>query len=214
MIFRERVRVSKYAEVFTADKEVNAMLDFFNHETDRIESSFLEPACGNGNFLAEIFRRKLKVVENRYRKSQLEFERFSILAASSLYGIDILEDNVLECRDRLASIFSDVYSHTFQQFCKQDCISSIQYIFEKNIVWGNAISLGTDELSSNPLVFSEWKLVSGSMVSRRDFTLSSLLSSQEDNEGTVTSDLGKKSFIPQPVKEYPLTHFLELAIYA
>ena len=214
MIIKERARVSKYAEVFTADQEVNAMLDFFNHETDRIESSFLEPACGNGNFLAEIFRRKLKVVEKRYRKSQLEFERFSIQAASSLYGIDILEDNVLECRDRLTSIFSHVYSHTFQHLCKQDCISSVHYIFEKNIVWGNAISLGTVGLSSNPLIFSEWKLVSGSMVSRRDFTLSSILRHQKDKGDMFTSDLGKESFIPKPLKEYPLTHFLELAIYA
>ena len=213
-MFKERERLSKYAEVFTAEKEVNAMLDLLNQETNRIESTFLEPACGNGNFLAEIFSRKLKVVAKRYRKSPLEFERFSVQAASSLYGIDILEDNVLECRSRLCSIFSGVYSQTFKKSCKQDCISSIRYIFEKNILWGNAISMETVGLSSIPLVFSEWKLVGGGMVNRRDFTLSSLLSCQEDRGSMVTSDLDKESFIPRPVKEYPLTHFLELAIYA
>ena len=80
-------RVTEYAEVFTGNREVNAMLDLVKQETERIESRFLEPACGNGNFLAEILQRKLRVVERRYRKSQLEYERNAVLAVSSIYGI-------------------------------------------------------------------------------------------------------------------------------
>lgn len=84
-----------HGEVFTSEREVNAMLDLIKPETERIESRFLEPASGTGNFLIEVLHRKLNVVETRYKKSQREYERYAVIAVSSLYGIDILEDNVL-----------------------------------------------------------------------------------------------------------------------
>jgi type I restriction-modification system DNA methylase subunit len=102
---KSRKRVADHGEVFTSEREVNAMLDLVKQETERIESRFLEPACGNGNFLAEILKRKLEVVDNRYSKSQLEWERYAVLAVSSIYGVDILEDNAIECRERLFKIF-------------------------------------------------------------------------------------------------------------
>ena len=94
-------RVTDHGEVYTSKREVNAMLDLVKQETERIESRFLEPACGTGNFLTEILERKLRVIESRYGKSQLEYERYGVLAVSSVYGIDILEDNVVESRKRL-----------------------------------------------------------------------------------------------------------------
>src|SRR5439155_12611950 len=94
-------RVSDHGEVLTGQREVNAMLDLVRQETERIESRFLEPACGTGNFLTAVLERKLAVVEKRYGKSQLDFERYAVLATSSIYGIDILEDNVRQCRHRL-----------------------------------------------------------------------------------------------------------------
>src|SRR5512139_4180031 len=94
-------RVADHGEVYTDKREVNAMLDLVKQETERIESRFLEPACGTGNFLSAILERKLAVVEKRYGKSQLDFERYAVLAISSIYGIDILEDNVRQCRHRL-----------------------------------------------------------------------------------------------------------------
>ena len=90
---RSKKRVTDHGEVFTNDREVNAMLDLVKHETERIDARFLEPACGNGNFLAEVLRRKLNVVEQRYSKSQIEWERYAVIAVSSIYGVDILEDN-------------------------------------------------------------------------------------------------------------------------
>ena len=102
---KSKKRVADHGEVFTNQREVNAMLDLVKQETERIESRFLEPACGNGNFLAEVLRRKLGVVDSRYSKSQVEWERYSIIAVSSIYGVDILEDNAQECRDRLLGIF-------------------------------------------------------------------------------------------------------------
>ena len=101
-------RVSAHGEVLTGQREVNAMLDLVGQETQRIESRFLEPACGNGNFLAEILERKLAVVESRYSKSQLEYERYAVLAVSTIYGIDLLEDNVQHCRNRLFGILQPV----------------------------------------------------------------------------------------------------------
>ena len=88
---KSRQRVTDHGEVFTAQREVNAMLDLVKQETERIDSRFLEPACGTGNFLVEILKRKLAVVEQRYAKSQIEYERYAILALSSIYGVDILQ---------------------------------------------------------------------------------------------------------------------------
>ena len=76
-----RQRVADHGEVLTGKREVNAMLDLVKQETERIESRFLEPACGTGNFLVEILRRKLSLVDSRYRRSQLEWERNAVLAA-------------------------------------------------------------------------------------------------------------------------------------
>jgi hypothetical protein len=97
---QSKQRVADHGEVFTNQKIVNDMLDLVQQETERIDSRFLEPACGTGNFLVEILRRKLDMVEKNYRRSQLEFERNLVLAVSSIYGIDILEDNVIACRQR------------------------------------------------------------------------------------------------------------------
>jgi type I restriction-modification system DNA methylase subunit len=96
---KTKKRVADHGEVFTNEREVNAMLDLVKQETERIDSRFLEPACGNGNFLAEVLSRKLNVVSARYSKSQLEWEHYSIIAVSSIYGVDILEDNAKECRE-------------------------------------------------------------------------------------------------------------------
>lgn len=93
-------RVADHGEVYTRKREVNAMLDMVKQETERIESRFLEPACGTGNFLTEVLERKLSIVDSRYRKSQLEYERNAVLAISSIYGIDILEDNAEACKSR------------------------------------------------------------------------------------------------------------------
>lgn len=105
MQIKSKDRVANHGEVFTNIREVNAMLDLVKDETHRIDSRFLEPACGTGNFLIEVLRRKLEVVESRYKKSKIEFERYSILALSSIYGIDILEDNLKECKTRLYELF-------------------------------------------------------------------------------------------------------------
>ncbi len=202
-----RRRVADHGEVYTDKREVNAMLDLVKQETKRIESRFLEPACGTGNFLAEVLDRKLRVVENRYGKSQLEYERYSFIAVSSIYGIDILEDNVVECRKRLFDIFNKHYSNLY----KEECPDAIKYILERNIIWGDALTLNTICENIKPIVFSEWSSVNGSMIKRRDFSFHTLVSHGETKELPLFSDLGEEAFIPEPVKEYPLIHFLRIA---
>ena len=106
---KSKKRVRDKGEVFTNEREVNAMLDLVKQETERIDSRFLEPACGNGNFLIEILRRKLEVVKSRYKKSQWEYEKNGLIAVMSCYGVDIMPDNVLECQNRLFEYFEKEY---------------------------------------------------------------------------------------------------------
>jgi hypothetical protein len=192
-------RVADHGEVLTGKREVNAMLDLVKHETERIESRFLEPACGNGNFLTAILERKLAVVEKRYGKSQLEFERYAILAVSSIYGIDILEDNVHQCRHRLYGVFDwDFYSRIFKNRAKNKCREAIRFILERNIVWGDALTLKTVSEPQGHIIFSEWSLVNGSMLKRRDFTFHGLLEHEKIKGLPLFSDLGEDVFIPTP----------------
>lgn len=213
-------RVADHGEVLTGKREVNAMLDLVKQETERIDSRFLEPACGNGNFLAVILERKLAVVEKRYGKSQLDFERYAVLAISSIYGIDILEDNVQQCRYRLFGCFEWNYSRLFKNKVKNKCNDTVRFILEHNIVWGDALTLKMLDINSSPIIFSEWSLVSGSKFKRRDFAFHDLTLPDQDQElslfstqtAIVESDTGVKGFIPQPIKtDYPPTHFMEIA---
>src|SRR5437660_1417942 len=125
-----RKRVVEHGEVYTRQREVNAMLDLVKSEAERIDSRFLEPACGHGNFLAEMLAGKLPVVEGRYTKSPLEYERYTLLATGSIYGIDILQDNVVECRDRLFRIIEDRFKRLFRP---DEFLRSIRFILERNI---------------------------------------------------------------------------------
>ena len=204
-------RVADHGEVFTRKREVNAMLDLVKQETERIDSRFLEPACGTGNFLTEILKRKLRAVEARYGKSQLDYERYTILAVSSIYGIDIREDNVQQCRHRLFGIFDLNYLRLFKNKTNDDCRESVRYILERNIIRGDAITLETVGDNPQPITFSEWSPINGSMLKRRDFTFHTLVSHSETSQLPLLSDLGEDAFIPEPIKEYPLVHFLEVA---
>ena len=205
---KSKKRVADHGEVFTSEREVNAMLDLVKQETERIDSRFLEPACGTGNFLVEILRRKLAIVENRYKKSQLEYERYAIIAISSIYGIDLLDDNIEECRHRLFEIFNKQYISFYKSNYKIECINTVKYILEKNIIKGDALSLKTQESGNESIIFCEWSAVNGSMIKRRDFMLSFML--EPVQQMSLFNDDNKPYSIPEPVREFPLTHFLKL----
>ena len=208
---KSKKRVADYGEVYTPDWIVNDMLDLVKQETERIDSRFLEPACGNGNFLVEILRRKLAVVEQRYAKEQIEYERYAVIAVSSIYGIDLLQDNVEETRKRLFDIFNDCYTKIYKNNCKEEYRDTIRFILKRNILRGDALTLLAD--NNEPIVFSEWSAINGSMIKRRDFTLDGLLKAEASKPGGIFESIQDTdpAFLPRPIKEYPPIHYLKLA---
>lgn len=138
-------RVADHGEVLTGPSEVNAMLNLVKQETERIDSKFLEPACGTGNFLTEILERKLRIVKSRYEKNKWDSERYAVLAVSSIYGIDLLPDNVQKCRQRLF----DVFERQCQLLYHQEYLRTIKFILSKNIIHGDALTLMT--VGENPI---------------------------------------------------------------
>lgn len=209
---KSKERVATHGEVFTADREVNAMLDLVKQETVRIESRFLEPACGNGNFLVKILERKLEVVKNRYLKSRTDYELYALIAVASLYGIEILQDNVDECKERLYTLFLQEYQSLFpeEHVNTETYLSSIRYVLDRNILWGDALTLKTPDKAS-PIIFSEWSALNGSgMIKRRDFTMDNLLRNQPMDGPNLFSDLGDEAFIPTPIAEYTPIHYTQL----
>jgi hypothetical protein len=208
---KSKKRVADHGEVFTSEREVNAMLDLVKQETERIDSRFLEPACGTGNFLVEILNRKLKIVTDRYKKSQIEFERNAIIAISSIYGVDILQDNAIECRDRLFEIFDVIYTRLYKTDCKEDCRASVKFLLNRNILWGDALDFTNPE-TKEPIVFSEWSAINGSMIKRRDYVFKFLV--EQTHQFSMFNDEGNPAAIDEPVKDFPITHFLKIAEYA
>lgn len=189
---KSKQRVADHGEVFTSEREVNAMLDLVKQETERIDSRFLEPACGDGNFLAEILRRKLAVVKKMYKKSPIDYEKNAVLAASSIYGVDIQQDNVDACRARLFEIWDREYIAVCKKEVNQDCRDAVKFILSCNIVCGNALTLmkvdafGWD--TGEPIVFSEWAFVTGSMLQRSDYSFDKLLKGDESPRDIFRSD--------------------------
>ena len=204
---KSKKRVTDHGEVFTNEREVNAMLDLVKDETERIDSRFLEPACGNGNFLAEVLRRKLDVVSGRYSKSQIEWECYALTAIASIYGVDILEDNAIECRKRLFDIFSKLYLSTFNTNCKLEFLKGIRFILERNILWGDALDF-TNPVTKKPIIFSEWSMVNSTMVKRRDYIFKFLV--EKSHQFALFNDEGTAAAIDEPIKEFPLIHYLKL----
>lgn len=211
---KSKARVRDSGEVFTAKREVDAMLDLVHSETERIESRFLEPACGNGNFLAPILERKLAVVQQRYKKSQIEYERNVLVALGSIYGVDILEDNVKECRDRLYKLFEDAYMSLYKNKASTKVCLSAKVIINRNILWGNALDLKTaDPSNPQPIIFSEWsRPFNDSRIKRHDYDYEEIVTKDEPSllKEHKVSDLGEKVFQVRPLKSYPLTHITKL----
>ena len=207
---KSKERVRDHGEVFTAEREVKAMCDLVKDETERIDSRFLEPACGDGNFLAEILTRKLQVVKKKYGKSVTDYEKNSLLAVSGIYGVDILYDNVLACRKRMFDIWNDEYSRVCKGAEDEQMRNAIKFILQRNIVCGNALTLkcvddkGQD--TDEPIVFSEWAFVTGSMLQRSDYSFAAMLAdSVNEAEGQLSIfDLndGEGRFLQKYVTHY------------
>ena len=181
---KSKQRVADHGEVFTADREVQAMCDLVKQETERIDSRFLEPACGDGNFLSVILKRKLAVVTKKYKRSAYDWERNSLLALGSMYGVDILLDNVIACQKRLFDIWNKEYNKVCKQECNEDTRESARCILRLNIVCGNALTLMCVDAKGKelnvPIIFSEWTFpFNDARMQRKDYTFAELLASDE-----------------------------------
>ena len=185
---KSKERVRERGEVFTAEREVKAMCDLVKDETERIDSRFLEPACGDGNFLAEILTRKLEVVKRKYKKSTLDYEKNAVLAISSVYGVDIMQDNVLACRDRLFKLWDKEYKSVCKKDCNDQTREAVKFILTKNIVCGNALTLKCVDENGNdtnePIIFSEWAFITGFQMQRQDYTFAHLLEMNNEEKQT------------------------------
>lgn len=207
---RSRKRVADHAEVFTHEREVNAMLDLVKSETERIDSRFLEPACGGGNFLVEILKRKLSIIKQKYKTSQYDYERYSVIAISSIYGIDLLKDNVEECKQRLFDIFTKEYKHIFGKSSNDKYLDVLKIILEKNIVCGDALTM-KDNLGK-PIVFSEWTMPYNDMrIKQKEYIFKDIFSPTIFWSFT-TDKTGKTVMFPNVLKDHPLINYMELKI--
>ena len=184
------------------------MLDLVENETQRLDSRFLEPACGDGNFLIEILERKLNLLEKNYKNNQYSFEKYSVVTIGSIYGIDILKDNIFRARERLFEKFNHVYKRNFKNKTNPDLTKSLEFILSKNIIHGDALTLKKVE-SEDLITFCEWSLISD-QIKRRDFTFENLHAYAPFEEGTLFSDLGEEVLMPKPLREFELIYFLKV----
>ena len=202
---KSRQRVADHGEVFTNPREVNAMLDLVRDESFRLDSRFLEPACGDGNFLIEILRRKLSLLKDI--KSQTEREFKSLIAVGSCYGIDILPDNAEACRERL---FAEVMSQMDKKDYSGGYEGSLRYMLQKNIVCGDALTYRTTE--GKPITFCEWTPIAGSKYfSRRDFQFDFLVT--QSHQYSLFNEQGEAQSFDEPVRTYPPLHYTQLYRY-
>lgn len=203
---KSKQRVADHGEVFTPPWMVEAMLDLVKAETERIDSRFLEPACGSGNFLVQILQRKLAAVELKYGKSDFERQQYALLALMCIYGIELLADNIAECRANLLEVLGDALQVDEQD----DLYRAGSYVLSQNLVHGDALTMRTHD--GAPITFAEWGYLGKGKFQRRDFRLDIL---------TRTSAFAKDAafFGPQgthevftPIRSYRPVTMRELAV--
>lgn len=217
-----RQRIIDHGEVFTPPGLVNAMLDLVAHECERVDSRFLEPACGNGNFLAEVLRRRLARVDQQYnRRAPTQWEPHALLGLGCLYGIELLLDNVIECRQRLHALFADHYTSRYGKRAKPLVLAAARTIVRCNILHGDALKMTTvgDAVHpARPLVFTEWSLVGGGKLKRSRYEYHDLTQPPPEPASALffpanarpTDEEGKPVYIPCRISDLPAVKYLDL----
>ena len=202
---RSKQRVTDHGEVFTPAWIVEAMLDLVKGETERIDSRFLEPACGSGNFLVPILQRKLAAVELKYAESEFERRHYALLAMMCTYGIELLADNIAECHANMLEILAD-YLNLDES---DELYRAASYVLSQNLVRGDALKMRTHD--DQPITFAEWGYLGKGRFQRRDFRLDTLTQSASFSaEGSLFAHLGKHEIF-RPTKTYPVMTVRELA---
>lgn len=204
-IVKSKQRVADHGEVFTPAWMVEAMLDLVKDESERIDSRFLEPACGSGNFLVHILKRKLSAVEVKFGKSEFERRHYALLGLMCIYGIELLPDNIAECRANVLDVLAD-YLNLEES---DDLYRAASYVLSQNLVHGDALTMLAS--NSQPITFSEWGYLGKGKFQRRDFRFDTLThSSAFSAEDDLFSQLGKHEIFT-PTKTYPPMTVGELA---
>lgn len=191
-LVKSKQRVADHGEVFTPAWMVEAMLDLVKGETDRIDARFLEPACGSGNFLVRILQRKLAAVELKFGKSDFEWRHFALFGLMCTYGIELLPDNIAECRANMLEIFSD-----YLKIEESDDLYRAAFcVLSQNLVHGDALTMRASD--GQPITFAEWGYLGKGKFQRRDFRFDVLTgSSAFSAEGSLFAHLGKHEiFVP------------------
>jgi hypothetical protein len=187
---------------------VEAMLDLVKGEAERIDSRFLEPACGSGNFLVQVLRRKLAAIEIKFNKSDFEKRHYALFGLMCIYGVELLPDNIVECRDNLLEVFAEYLGLDEMD----DLYRAASFVLAQNVVHGDALTM----LDSNKqsITFAEWGYLGKGKFQRRDFRFDVLThSSAFSAEGSLFAHLGKHEIFT-PTKTYPARTISELAAQA
>ena len=197
-LIKSKKRVADHGEVFTPPWMVEAMLDLVKGESERIDSRFLEPACGDGNFLTQILRRKLAAVQLKYGNSDFERRHYALLALMCIYGIELLPDNIADCRANLLQIFAE-YLNLAQS---DDLYRAASYVLSQNLVHADALTMRTHD--NLPITFAEWGYLGKGKFQRRDFRFDTLTqSSAYSAEGSLFAHLGKHEIFTPTKPTYP-----------
>lgn len=165
--------------------------------------------------MEEVLRRKMAVVKKQYGKNAFDYERYSVLAVTSIYGVDIMEDNTEICRQNLFNIWNKEYTTVAKKQANDQCRNVVKFILSKNIICGDALTMLKND--GKPIIFAEWNLVTGDQIKRRDYALNELLEGHDEQMNIFMMDWEYdeevQAFIPSPVKEYPLTDYRRIADY-
>lgn len=205
-LIKSRKRVADHGEVFTPAWMVDAMLDLVKEESERIDSRFLEPACGSGNFIVKVLQRKLAAVERKFGKSVFEKQHYALLALMCIYGIELLADNIAECRANMLEILAEYLSLDESD----DLHRAATHVLSQNLVHGDALTMRAHD--GQPITFAEWGYLGKGKFQRRDFRFDVLTgSSAFSAEGSLFAHLGKHEIF-QPVKTWPPMTVNELAV--
>lgn len=204
-LVKSKQRVADHGEVFTPAWLVEDMVDLVKDETGRIDSRFLEPACGSGNFLVVVLRRKLAAVDARYGTNEFERRHFALLGLMCIYGIELLADNIVECRANLLEILADHLGLDESD----ELYAAASYVLAQSLVYGDALTMRTH--ADEPITFAEWGYLGKGKYQRRDFRLDTLtMSSAFSEEGTLFANLGKHEIFT-PARTWPPMTISDLA---
>lgn len=190
---KSKDRTQDFGEVFTKEQEINGMLDLVKEESERISSKFLEPACGHGNFLVKILERKINTIKKMNLSDINDFEKCLFIAISSIYGIDIQDDNINQCRIRIYNILEKEYKSNFNDLIDVDFLKSIKYVIHRNIFCGDTLSGVMN--NQETIIFSEWNVIDNT-VQRKDYSMLEMIEYYGDQ-------VNSKLFPLSPIKIFP-----------